>query len=232
MPFNMENLKEKVGPLPEWAWITILAGGGYYLYRKHTKAGTPTQTNTTANTGGNTAIDPLTGIPYNQEGNGYTGALLTAQYNQLNQEGLLTSQLGILDSGITAQTGATGGNTAALGTNTAAVSSNTAAVNSNTAAVPTKTPPNGNLNPPPAIPLVPVVNAPAPVAPPPAASPVAHNQHIYTVVKGDTLTGIANKIRSLWGVNETWQSIYAANKGVIGANPGQIYPGQQFLVGS
>ncbi|WP_061290742.1 LysM peptidoglycan-binding domain-containing protein [Herbidospora cretacea] len=43
----------------------------------------------------------------------------------------------------------------------------------------------------------------------------------YTVVKGDTLSGIAKKY------SMTWQKLYELNKGTIGADPKLIKPGQK-----
>lgn len=43
----------------------------------------------------------------------------------------------------------------------------------------------------------------------------------YTVQKGDTLSGIANKL----GISD-WHTLYNNNKSVIGSNPNLIYPGQ------
>ncbi|PIM72296.1 transglycosylase [Streptomyces sp. JV178] len=43
----------------------------------------------------------------------------------------------------------------------------------------------------------------------------------YTVRQGDTLSGIAAR------QGTTWRKIYAANKAVIGADPGLIVPGQR-----
>lgn len=43
----------------------------------------------------------------------------------------------------------------------------------------------------------------------------------YTVVKGDTLSGIARKL----GISD-WHTLYNNNKGVIGNNPNLIKPGQ------
>ncbi len=50
---------------------------------------------------------------------------------------------------------------------------------------------------------------------------------IYTVVKGDSLCRIA---KNLTGSSANWKAIYNQNKGVIGDNPGLIYPGQQLVV--
>lgn len=47
----------------------------------------------------------------------------------------------------------------------------------------------------------------------------------YTVRKGDTLSGIGRR----FGV--PWQSIYAANRQVIGADPDLIKPGQRLVIG-
>lgn len=45
----------------------------------------------------------------------------------------------------------------------------------------------------------------------------------YTVQHGDTLWDIASRA---YGDPEDWDTIYAANKGVIGDNPNLIKPGQ------
>lgn len=46
----------------------------------------------------------------------------------------------------------------------------------------------------------------------------------YTVVPGDTLSGIAATR------NTNWEKIYQDNKKVIGSNPDLIFPGQRFTV--
>ncbi|CAL9351897.1 hypothetical protein SUDANB6_00484 [Streptomyces sp. enrichment culture] len=48
----------------------------------------------------------------------------------------------------------------------------------------------------------------------------------YTVVSGDTLSGIAQAERVRGG----WQRLYAANRGTIGADPDVILPGQRLSV--
>ncbi len=55
----------------------------------------------------------------------------------------------------------------------------------------------------------------------PAAAPPPRT---YTVIEGDTLSGIGEKT----GI--PWQEIYAKNKGVIGDNPDLIYPGQVYTL--
>lgn len=50
--------------------------------------------------------------------------------------------------------------------------------------------------------------------------------HTYTVVKGDTLSGIAAKFKYPGG----WQALYAKNRAVIGGNPNLIKPGQVLQV--
>lgn len=219
------NLKEKAGPLPEWAWIVGIAGLGYLAYRRHAAKATPSQTNTTATTG-NSGIDPLTGLPYNTEGNGYAGAYLTAQYDELNALGLNTSQIGILNSNVGTATTAINGNSSAVGANTNASAANTtalgastAAVTGNTAATAANTTAVKDIPAP--IVAAPVVAAPAPVAPAPAPSPV---QRTYTVVPGDNLSAIATRYGT------TWQNIYNANKGIIGSNPNLIHPGQKLVI--
>lgn len=47
---------------------------------------------------------------------------------------------------------------------------------------------------------------------------------VYTVARGDTLSAIARRYHT------TWQKIFAMNRGVIGANPNLIRPGQKLKV--
>ncbi len=49
----------------------------------------------------------------------------------------------------------------------------------------------------------------------------------YTVQSGDTLWGIAQRA---YNDPEDWDTIYDANKGVIGNNPNLIYPGQRLQI--
>lgn len=49
----------------------------------------------------------------------------------------------------------------------------------------------------------------------------------YTVQSGDTLWGIAQRA---YGDPEDWDTIYDANKGVVGNNPNLIYPGQKLQI--
>ena len=60
--------------------------------------------------------------------------------------------------------------------------------------------------------------------PAPAAS--SSSSGSYTVVAGDTLSGIAAKE----GVSD-WHSLYTENESVIGSNPDLIYPGQVLNLG-
>lgn len=46
----------------------------------------------------------------------------------------------------------------------------------------------------------------------------------YTVVSGDTLSGIGQ------AYDVDWQKIYDANKDIIGSDPNMIYPGQQLHI--
>ena len=64
-------------------------------------------------------------------------------------------------------------------------------------------------------------------APAPAASSSSTNKSgSYTVVAGDTLSGIAAKE----GVSD-WHTLYSENESVVGSNPDLIYPGQVLTVG-
>ncbi|WP_438312973.1 LysM peptidoglycan-binding domain-containing protein [Streptomyces sp. HUAS TT3] len=61
-----------------------------------------------------------------------------------------------------------------------------------------------------------------PAAPAPTAGTAAVRR-MYTVRAGDSLTSIA--LREL-GNEGRWRELYAMNRGVIGANPHLIHPGQ------
>lgn len=65
----------------------------------------------------------------------------------------------------------------------------------------------------------PGVDAPAP-APPPAPGPAK----VYTVVQGDTLSGIAARL----GI--AWPALYAANRATIGPDPDLIRPGERLVI--
>lgn len=56
--------------------------------------------------------------------------------------------------------------------------------------------------------------------------PEATSTQSYTVVSGDTLSGIARKLTG----STNWQTIYEQNKGVIGSNPNMIKPGQVLTI--
>lgn len=64
------------------------------------------------------------------------------------------------------------------------------------------------------------INAPVPTA---ATESTAAPAQTYTVAGGDSLWGIA---KMFYGDGSKYTVIYEANKGVIGANPNLIYPGQ------
>ncbi|MGY1722315.1 transglycosylase family protein [Blastococcus sp. SYSU DS0533] len=66
--------------------------------------------------------------------------------------------------------------------------------------------------------------APAAPAPAPAPAPVDAGQQ-YTVQAGDTLSRIAASA----GLD--WRALHDANRDVIGADPGLIYPGQVLRLG-
>ena len=57
---------------------------------------------------------------------------------------------------------------------------------------------------------------------PPATTP----KTTYIVKSGDTLSGIATALKVKGG----WQTLYAANKSVVGSNPNLIFPGQKLVV--
>lgn len=59
------------------------------------------------------------------------------------------------------------------------------------------------------------------------SSPAPLSAQSYTVVKGDSLWGIAKKY---YGNGSKYGVIYNANQGVIGGNPNLIYPGQVLTI--
>ncbi len=63
-------------------------------------------------------------------------------------------------------------------------------------------------------------------APTPRPHPPTPKIQTYTVVHGDTLSGIAARLHYQGG----WQALYAKNKGVIGGNPNLILPGQKLTL--
>lgn len=67
----------------------------------------------------------------------------------------------------------------------------------------------------------------------PGPRPVTRSGSIYTVVRGDTLWGIARQILGQGGgtptgaeISAAWQMIYATNADVVGDDPNLILPGQ------
>ncbi len=56
---------------------------------------------------------------------------------------------------------------------------------------------------------------------------ISSGSRSHTVVRGDTLWGIAKKY---YGSGGQYTKIYDANKGTIGSNPNKIYPGQVFMI--
>jgi TP901 family phage tail tape measure protein len=75
-------------------------------------------------------------------------------------------------------------------------------------------------------PVVQPAPTPPPAAPAPApAAPADLGQ--YTVVRGDTLSGISKKY---YGTFNRWPDIYNRNRSVIGSNPNLIYPGQVYTI--
>lgn len=65
----------------------------------------------------------------------------------------------------------------------------------------------------------------------PSRAPAPAPAHSLVVRRGDTLWALARRDlgpRAADGaVNRRWQAIYALNRGVVGANPDVIHPGQQ-----
>lgn len=70
----------------------------------------------------------------------------------------------------------------------------------------------------------PVVTPPIPPANPSPPPPQPSGNPTYTVVSGDTLSGIAAK----YGM--PWQTLYNANLELIGPDPNKIYPGQVLVI--
>lgn len=90
------------------------------------------------------------------------------------------------------------------------------------------TPPKRKPPAPPPKKVVPVKVAPKvrpPIRRPPAKAPVKPTQRVYTVRKGDNLTVIAKRL----GIKAGWQSLYKANRTVIGSNTNTIKAGQRLV---
>lgn len=90
---------------------------------------------------------------------------------------------------------------------------------------PSPTPTQGGGNPPTGGPITPPTHTGGP-APTPRPTPPTPKLQTYTVVHGDTLSGIAARLHYQGG----WQALYAKNKGVVGANPNLIIPGQKLTL--
>lgn len=85
--------------------------------------------------------------------------------------------------------------------------------------------PTGPTGPPGPTTHVPV--PPPPIHGKPIVNPVnPHPLTRYTVVSGDNLSAIANRLH----VSGGWQTLYNANKSVVGSNPNLIYPGQVLTI--
>ncbi len=83
----------------------------------------------------------------------------------------------------------------------------------------------------PAPPLVHTVTPKSPTTPKPRVAVPGGNDIVhkpstgsYTVKKGDTLSSIGRRF------GESWQTLYKANKKVVGSNPNLILPGQKLVV--
>lgn len=63
--------------------------------------------------------------------------------------------------------------------------------------------------------------------PPSGGHPPVQASTFYTVASGNTLWGIAQKF---YGNGAKWQTIYSANRGIIGSNPNLIHPGQRLVI--
>lgn len=62
-------------------------------------------------------------------------------------------------------------------------------------------------------------------APKPAPAPKHTGKTYYTVKPGDNLSVIASRFHL-----PNWQSLYNANRSVVGGNPNLIHPGQRLLI--
>jgi hypothetical protein len=81
--------------------------------------------------------------------------------------------------------------------------------------------------PPSASPPVPPPKPATPAVPLPLTTPPTVSTKTYTVLPGDTLSVIAQKV---YGNPSLWAKIYQANKALIGPNPNLIKPGQLLTI--
>ncbi len=79
----------------------------------------------------------------------------------------------------------------------------------------------------PSAPVSPRSTPSAPVWGWPASSGANSGVSYYTVASGDSLWAIAARF---YGSGSFWQSVYQANRGVIGSNPNLIYPGERLAI--
>jgi LysM repeat protein len=206
-----KRMMEKAGPLPVWGWVVIVLAGYYYYSKKKAAAN--------AATNGQTSTTSTKQMSSQDLANAYQAGLIQADYSLQDQLGYTQSSLANLGTNVGLQTTATQANTGALNSNTGAVTDNTGAVNSNTGAVNTNTSATNTNTVAVSQPVIQRVVAAPPPPPPPPPSQVT-----YTVKPGDNLFNIGKS----YGV--AWQNIYAANRGLIGSNPGLIHPGQNLVI--
>lgn len=228
------NFGKMVGPLPMGAWVVVIGGGlgfAYYTKKQTAAAATPTVVDSTSGTPGvgtggsgqwQDLTVPTTGstsnvapaIATNEDwGVAATNWLIAQGYNAAIADSAVRKYLG-MDS-LSAQEFAM--ITAALG---------------HLGAPPQTLPPP--LFAPPTIPT-PVIPSPGGnptpkpvVKPPPKVTPPAPrpSTRYYTVVRGDTLWGIAVRY---YHNGFDWPRIYNANRNII-HNPNLIYPGQRLVI--
>jgi phage tail protein X len=208
------TVTHKIGPMPGWAWVVIVAGVAwvYYLWRKKgtvSPSGAVQQTANTSSTtngvgwGGDGTIPTLSAPGTVVTSNGTPGSTTNAQWSRNVVNSLIA-----------------GGADPALANNalTTYLSGGTLSTAQqsivDTALTKYGAPPEG---------LIPMNNAPAaPVTP-------DYTGHLYTVQQGDTFEGILNKFYG--ESNPVTARLVATNNGLgwLGGTPTnfQIKPGQQ-----
>jgi LysM domain len=199
-----DTLTQKAGPLPVWAWagILVVLVAGFMIYEKKKNMNAQAAQATNQAGSSNLGVTPVSNLTVAAEPMPY----------QAGDTFVNVSGGGASSTATATGTGGTGG----TGTSTT--------VNN----PPTPTPPTPKPPTPPVVtpkpPAATLPAAPKPAPPKPATQSV-------TVCPYPAWCG------SLWGIalhfygnGALWPTIYAANKGLIGANPNLIHPGQVLTI--
>jgi hypothetical protein len=240
---NLPDLGKQVGPLPLGAWVAVIGGSlGFMLYSRSHSSGDSGPIEVAA------GPDPGVGLG----GMGAVGAYTATDGGAVSSPAAAAatidsnSQWSRAAFNFLVGDGADGsvvdralrqyldGNPLSVQENsfiTRALAKFGQAPEGLPAAPDIPTPPPAPAPPPPPVWTPPPPPAPAPPPPPPppppAPAPAPPPGRTVVVRPGDSLSKIASRFWEPW---ITWQSIYNANRGIIGGNPNLIRPGQVLVI--